>query len=54
MVDTWDGEDQRFDIDELSEQELRQFPNLRYMSVLTGKPDELRKVCEPMGIELSW
>ena len=49
----WDGEDQRFDIDKLSEQELRQFPNLRYMSVLTGRLDELRKVCEPMGIELS-
>lgn len=49
----WDGEDQRFDIDKLSEQELRQFPNLKHMSVLTGKLDELRKVCEPMGIMIS-
>lgn len=49
----WDGEDQRFDIDKLSEQELEQFPNLKSMSVLTGKLEELRKVCEPLGITVS-
>ena len=49
----WDGEDERFDIDKLSAAELKQFKNLKSMNVLSGKIDSLKKVCNPLGIEVS-
>ncbi|MCR4609544.1 MAG: hypothetical protein K5750_07630, partial [Eubacterium sp.] len=49
----WDGEDERFYIDKLSEAELKQFPNLKKMLVMTSNIDGLKKVCEPLGIEVS-
>ena len=49
----WDGEDERFDLDKLSEAELKQFPNLKKMTVMTTNIDKLKKVCEPLGIEVS-
>ena len=49
----WDGEDERFYIDKLSEAELKQFPNLKKMLVMTSDIDGLKKVCEPLGIEVS-
>ena len=49
----WDGEDERFDLDKLSEAELKQFPNLKKMTVMTANIDKLKKVCEPLGIEVS-
>ena len=50
----WDGEDDRFDITKLSEAELKQFPNLKKMTLLAGDKDlqRLRKVCDPLGIEI--
>jgi hypothetical protein len=48
----WDGEDERFYIDKLSEAELKQFPNLKKMTVMTSDIDKLKKVCEPLGIEV--
>lgn len=49
----WDGEDERFDIDKLTEAELRQFPNLKSMTVMTTKQEKLQKICEKCGIEVS-
>ena len=49
----WDGEDDRFDIDELTETELRQFPNLKSMTVITTKLENLQKICGNCGIEVS-
>lgn len=49
----WDGEDERFDIDKLTEAELRQFPNLKSMTVMTTKLEKLQKICEKCGIEVS-
>lgn len=50
----WDGEDDRFDIDKLSAAELRQFPNLRKMTLFAGDSQlvKLRKICDPLGIEI--
>lgn len=48
----WDGEDERFYIDKLSEAEVRQFPNLKKMTVMTSDIDSLKKICEPLGIEV--
>lgn len=49
----WDGEDDRFDIDKLSEAELKQFPNLKSIVLMTTSFDELKKLCEGLGIEAS-
>ena len=49
----WDGEDDRFDIDNLTERELRQFPNLKSMTVITAKLEKLQKICGNCGIEVS-
>lgn len=49
----WDGEDDRFDIDKLTERELRQFSNLKSMTVITTKLEKLQKICGNCGIEVS-
>ena len=49
----WDGEDDRFDIDNLTERELRQFPNLKSMTVITTELEKLQKICGNCGIEVS-
>lgn len=49
----WDGEDNRFDIDKLTEAEIKQFPNLKEMVLMTAKIETLKKRCEPLGIEVS-
>lgn len=46
-------EKDRFDIDKLSEAELKQFPNLKSIVLMTTSFDELKKLCEGLGIEAS-
>lgn len=48
----WDGEDARFDVDKLTAVELKQFPNLKEMELMTTNPEKLKKICEPLGILL--
>ena len=46
----WNGEDDRFDINELTVEELKQFPNLKRMKLMTSKIEKIRVVAEPLGI----
>ena len=50
----WDGRDERFDFNKLTEVELKQFKNLKKMTIFGNDKDadKLRKVCEPLGIEV--
>ncbi|MBQ6231764.1 MAG: hypothetical protein IJJ74_11700 [Eubacterium sp.] len=50
----WDGEDERFDFNTLTEAELKQFKNLKKMLIFGNDKDaeKLRKVCDPLGIEV--
>ena len=50
----WDGLDERFDFNKLTESELKQFKNLKKMLIFGNDKDaaKLRKVCEPLGIEV--
>ena len=50
----WDGEDDRFDFNKLTEAELRQFKNLKKIGIFGNDKDadKLRKVCDPLGIEV--
>ncbi len=48
----WDGRDDRFDFNTLTEAELKQFKNLKKMLIFGNDKDaeKLRKICEPLGI----
>ncbi len=48
----WDGEDERFDFNTLTEAELKPFKNLKKMTIFGNDKDadKLRKVCDPLGI----
>ncbi|MBR5917074.1 MAG: hypothetical protein IKZ76_03240 [Lachnospiraceae bacterium] len=50
----WDGSDERFDFNKLSEAELKQFKNLKKMLIIGNDKDaeKLRKICTPLGIEV--
>ena len=50
----WDGEDDRFDFNKVTEAEIKQFKNLKKMLILGNDNDakKLRKVCDPLGIEI--
>ena len=50
----WDGRDDRFDFNRLSEAELKQFANLKKMLIFGNDKDsaKLRKTCAPLGIEV--
>jgi len=48
----WDGRDERFDFNSLSEAELKQFKNLKKILIFGNEKDaaKLRKICDPLGI----
>ena len=50
----WDGEDDRFDFNKLTEAELKQFKNLKKIQIFGNDKDadKLRKVCDPLGIKV--
>lgn len=50
----WDGRDERFDFRKVTKSEMEQFPNLKKMLIFGNERDaeSLRKVCDPLGIEV--
>ena len=50
----WDGRDERFDFNSLTETEIKQFKNLKKMLIFGNDKDatKLRKTCDPLGIEV--
>lgn len=48
----WDGEDDYFDIKALDEEEVRQFVNLKRITLMLAKPDKVKSMLEGMGIEV--
>ena len=47
----WDGEDDAFDIDSVTEKELAQFPNLKKITLMTSNFEGVSKVFKQAGIE---
>ena len=47
----WDGEDGAFDLNTITEAELRQFPNLKHITLMSSKPEQVLPVLERCGIE---
>lgn len=49
----WDGEDERFDLTTVSLKELKQFPNLKHMAIMTANGvDAVQSVARELGIEV--
>ena len=41
----WDGEDGAFDLNTITEAELRQFPNLKHITLMSSKPEQVLQMC---------
>lgn len=48
----WDGEDGAFDLNTITEAELRQFPNLNHITLMTSKPEQVLPVLERCSIKV--
>ncbi len=50
----WDGRDDRFDFCKLTESEIKQFKNLKKMTIFGNSNNvaKLKKMCAPLGIEV--
>ena len=49
----WDGEDDRFDLTKVSLDELKQFPNLKHITVMaTDDVEGVQSVTKELGIEV--
>ena len=47
----WDGEDEIFNLNTITESELRQFPNLKHITLMSSKPEQVLPVLERCGIK---
>lgn len=52
IIPQWDGEDEYFDLNSITEKELKQFPNLKKATIMSGKYEEVSEVFKGMGIEV--
>ena len=48
----WDGEDGAFDLNTITEEELRQFPNLKHITLMSSKPEQVLPVLERCSIKV--
>lgn len=52
IIPFWDGEDNIFDLNEIDEAELQQFPHLKHMRIMTSKPQQVIPILEKHHIEV--
>ncbi len=52
IIPQWDGEDETFDLNELSLSELQQFPNLKEATILSSNFDSVKEIFDAAGIEV--
>lgn len=50
IIPQWDGEDETFDLNEVSVEELKQFPNLKEATIMNSNFDKVKAVFEEAGI----
>lgn len=52
IIPQWDGEDETFDLNELSLSELQQFPNLKEATILSSNFDSVKEIFDAAGVEV--
>ena len=50
LIPQWDGEDETFDLNDVSEEELKQFPNLEEATIMSSNFEQVKAVFEEAGI----
>lgn len=50
LIPQWDGEDETFDLNEVSVEELKQFPNLEEATIMSSNFEQVKAVFEEAGI----
>lgn len=52
LIPQWDGEDETFDLNEVSEEELKQFLNLEEATIMSSNFEQVKAVFEEAGIDV--
>ena len=52
LIPQWDGEDDSFDLNEVSLKELQQFPNLKKATIMTSNFEQVKEIFKSQGIEV--
>ncbi|MFS9077392.1 DUF6892 domain-containing protein [Streptococcus infantis] len=52
LIPQWDGEDDSFDLNEVSLKELRQFPNLKQATIISGNFEHVKKTFDKQGVQV--
>ena len=52
IIPQWDGEDETFDLNEISLSESQQFPNLKEATILSSHFEGVKKIFDAAGIEV--
>lgn len=51
IIPQWDGEDESFDLNEITLAELQQFPNLKKAVLMSSNFDKVKEVFDAANIE---
>ena len=52
LIPQWDGEDDSFDLNEVSLKELQQFPNLKQATIMSSNFEKVKDIFESQGIKV--
>ena len=52
LIPQWDGEDETFDLNEVSLKELQQFPNLKQATIISSNFEQVKAVFDEAGIDV--
>ena len=52
LIPQWDGEDDSFDLNEVSLKELQQFPNLKKATIMTSNFEQVKDIFKSQGIKV--
>ena len=52
LIPQWDGEDDSFDLNEVSLKELQQFPNLKQATIISSNFEHVKAVFDEAGIDI--
>ena len=52
LIPQWDGEDDSFDLNEVSLKELQQFPNLKQATIISGNFEHVKETFDMQGIQV--
>ena len=52
LIPQWDGEDDGFDLNEVSLKELQQFPNLKQATIISSNFEHVKKTFDKQGVQV--